>query len=140
MTSTPAARAVIARRRAEQRDLVALASAAVEIAARTLDVRAAVVFGSVARGDFHTASDVDLLVVADRAPPRYRDRLEAFFDAPSRVEPVVWTAAEYQVRLAKRDPIAVEANAVGVWLRGDPGVVAACTSRLAAGDGAAPVA
>jgi len=92
----------------------------VEAVAGLLDVRAAVVVGSVARGDFHSASDVDLLVVAEAPPEDYFERLRAFAAAPSRVEPVVWTPQEYASQRARRNPIAMEAEQDGVWLIGGP--------------------
>lgn len=86
-----------------------------------LDVRAAAVFGSVARGDFHTASDIDLLLVAETIPARAVDRLRVVgFPAGDGVEPVVWTSSEHAAQRARRNPIAVEADAVGIWLLGGP--------------------
>ncbi|MDQ3430831.1 MAG: nucleotidyltransferase domain-containing protein, partial [Actinomycetota bacterium] len=73
-----------------------------------LKVRDVVVFGSVARGDFHAASDVDVLVVALCLPDHPHERLAALGDYPARVEPVVWTAAEYAAQLARSNPIALE--------------------------------
>lgn len=77
-----------------------------------------VVFGSVARGDFHDASDIDVLIVADKLPARVLERNAAVGLAPSRVEFVVWTPDEFRQELARGNPIAVEAEERGVVLRG----------------------
>lgn len=85
-------------------------------------LRAAVVFGSVARGDYHEDSDIDLLVVAAALPARYPDRLRALgWPVPGRIEPVAWTPDEFAARRRAGDLIAVEAEERGVWLVGDPG-------------------
>jgi len=117
----PATRAVVAGRLAWRRRLL---SEAVPFVARldpSLDVRHAVVFGSVARGDFHDGSDVDLLVVAASLPSAYPDRLAAVgYPDGSRVQPVVWTPAEHDAQRRRSDLIAVEADRKGVWLIGGP--------------------
>ena len=66
--TTPAARAVIARRRAGREALLAPVGRFADDLDPALGVRAVVVLGSVARGDSHAASDVDVLVVADHLP------------------------------------------------------------------------
>lgn len=112
--------AVLERRRAERDRLLATARAFVAGLRETLDLRAAVVFGSVARGDFNVHSDVDLLLVVDGAPTDYWERLRGLGEVPGEVEPVVWTAPEWRTRRIRGDPIAVEAVGDGVWLVGDP--------------------
>ncbi|MDP9404993.1 MAG: nucleotidyltransferase domain-containing protein, partial [Actinomycetota bacterium] len=89
-----------------------------------LAVRAAIVLGSVARGDFHTWSDIDVLVVADALPPDPSARLDALgWPPPRRVEPMAWTTAEYRHQRQRRNPMVVEAERVGVWLRGSAGAL-----------------
>lgn len=76
------------------------------------------VFGSVARGDHHADSDVDVLVVADNLPDDYRDRLRALgWPPPPRVQPVAWTPAEWHHALTRGDPITTECTTTGLWLR-----------------------
>lgn len=117
---------VVARRRAERRQLIDKAALLAQGLDPGLGVRAVVVFGSVARGDFNAWSDVDTLVVASRLPLDYRERLDAIgWPPPMRVEPVVWTPQEYRRQRARRNPIAVEAEEVGVWLVGSPAAIAA---------------
>lgn len=117
---TPAAE-VLARRRARREALLDEARAFVLGLGPDLGVRAVVVYGSVARGDFNAWSDVDVLVVAERLPDDYRDRLAALgWPAPGPVEPLAWTPAEHARQRARRNPIAVEADDIGVWLVGSP--------------------
>lgn len=111
---------VVERRRRARARLVATAR---EFAGRldaTLSVRAVVIFGSVARGDFNDTSDIDVLVVAEQLPARATDRLAALGEYPSIVEPVVWTPDEWAARRRRGDPIVAEALDAGIWLAGDP--------------------
>lgn len=119
VTPTPA-HVVIARRRAARAHLLGLAQAFADELNPEIGVVGVVVFGSVARGDFHEESDIDVLVVATRLPGDPRDRLRALGDWPGRLEPVVWTPEEYRHQHSRGNPIAVEAEAEGVWVRGAP--------------------
>jgi predicted nucleotidyltransferase len=116
--TTPAQ--VVRRRRAQRRELITMARAYADALPAAAGVRAVVVFGAVARGDFNDRSDVDVLVVADRLPARAPDRLAALGPTPPRVEVVAWTPAEWRSERARGNPITAEAAAAGVWLRGDP--------------------
>jgi len=111
---------IIGRRRAEQARLVERAERFATDLEPGLGIRAVVVFGSVARGDFNVWSDVDVLVVADELPVAALDRLRALGPPRARVHPVAWTAAEFRNALTKSNPIAVEAAGRGIWLRGAP--------------------
>lgn len=112
-------RAVVRRRREWRDRLIAEAAGFVARLDPALEPQRAVVFGSVARGDFHDDSDIDLLVVAARLPAVYPERLAAVgYPDGSRVEPVVWTPGEHANRRARGDLIAVEADERGVWLLG----------------------
>ncbi len=111
---------IIDRRRAEQARLVEQGERFAAQLDPALGIRAVVVFGSVARGDFNVWSDIDVLVVADELPPRRLDRLRALGSRPAPVQPVAWTPAELRRELARSNPIAVEAMERGVWLRGGP--------------------
>lgn len=73
-----------------------------------------VLFGSVARGDYSAASDIDILVVKDsraRLPQRISEALELCWDAglPLPVEPLVYTPDEYARLVAEENPLVVEA-------------------------------
>ena len=85
----------------------------------SLGVRAVVIFGSVARGDFNVWSDVDVLVVADHLPDRWPERLALLWAGrPARLCPLGWTPEEYRGQLARRNPIAVEASERGIVVGG----------------------
>ncbi|MGI8576094.1 MAG: nucleotidyltransferase domain-containing protein [Egibacteraceae bacterium] len=114
------AEAVLRRRRAERAALIARGQTFAQGLSAELQVRAVVLHGSVARGDFNVWSDVDVLVVADALPERFLDRLDALAPWPPRIQPVAWTPAEWRQRSARRDPIAVTVCRHGVWLAGAP--------------------
>jgi predicted nucleotidyltransferase len=112
------AQQIVARRRRERVRLLAQADAYVDGLDGACDIRAVVVFGSVARGDFNDGSDVDVLVVAGRLPARAPDRLHALGPIPPAVEVVAWTPGEWRAERARGNPIATEAVTDGVWLVG----------------------
>ncbi|MBI2169004.1 MAG: nucleotidyltransferase domain-containing protein [Actinobacteria bacterium] len=116
---------VIERRRHEREELLDRARAFTNQLGPELGVRAVVVYGSVARGDFNIWSDVDVVVVADHLPVRSIDRWGVLGDRPGGVEPLAWTPAEWLGQVDRGNPIATEAIESGVWLRGSPADVSA---------------
>lgn len=116
--------AVRARRRTDRADRLQRARLWSDQLPRALGLRAVVVFGSVARGDFHDESDIDVLVIAEHLPPDPVARqLVIGSPAPGGIEAVAWTPDEWRVR-EDRDPIGIEAVEVGVWLVGAPQLLA----------------
>lgn len=108
----------LATRRAVERDrLIAVAAEYLARLGDGLVVDRAVVVGSVARGDFNAWSDVDLVVVAAELPAQHLERYALLGRLPPRLEVVLWTTAEWARALERRNPLAVEAVARGVWLR-----------------------
>ncbi len=81
-----------------------------------LGVQAVVVVGSVARGDFNRWSDVDTVVVAEGFADSLLARLAQLGARPAGVEPAAWRPEEGRARLARSDPMAVEAVDRGVWI------------------------
>lgn len=116
--SRSAVRRVLDRRRAERAALVERARRFAEALDPKLGVRAVIVFGSVARGDFHDSSDIDVLIVADDLPERVLERNAAVGLPPPRVEFVAWTPDEWRRERDRGNPIAVEANDHGLVLQG----------------------
>jgi predicted nucleotidyltransferase len=110
----------IERRRRELQELRVLARDYVAGLAGRLPVRAAAIAGSVARGDFNVWSDVDVVIVSDALPERIPDRgLVLVQDAPGRVQPVGYTAVEFEQAFRRGDRLAREAVEAGVVLLGD---------------------
>ncbi len=75
-----------------------------------------VLFGSYARGDFHAASDVDLLVVVDAAADCLERGLEfrrAIGEERLAVEAHIYTAAEYARMKEAENPLILQAEREG---------------------------
>lgn len=116
---------MLARRQGEREALVERARRFVQDLDTHLGVRAAVVVGSVARGDFNRWSDVDVILIADGLGGTLLERLERLGPRPGLVEPFAWQAEEWRARLARGDPMAVEAVKAGIWLLGSPSALEA---------------
>ena len=114
---------VLSRRRAERQALLDRARRFVEGLDAGLRVQAVVVVGSVARGDFNRWSDVDTVVVAEGFADSLLDRLAQLAPRPAGVELAAWRPEEGKKRLARADPMAVEAVNRGIWLVGSPSVL-----------------
>jgi predicted nucleotidyltransferase len=108
-------RAIVDRRRAEQSAAFEAARRYAQRLASRIELETVVVFGSYARGDFNTWSDVDVLVISDQLPEAARSRMDLLWRyVDDGVSPVGWTASELQVRRQMGDPIATESDAVGM--------------------------
>ena len=114
---------LLARRNREREELVSRAVGWVEELRSEVDLRAAAVFGSVARGDFNRWSDVDLLLVVGGIEGGPVERADRVSPRPPRVQPVIWTPAEAREALRRENPIAVEAAEAGEWLLGSPEIL-----------------
>jgi len=73
-----------------------------------------ILFGSVARGDYSGASDIDLIVVKEtdaRLPQRIAEALDycARAGTPLPVEPLVYTPAEFARMVTEENPLITEA-------------------------------
>ncbi len=109
----------VGRRRVERDERLAQARRwAHELGGRMPELVAAVVVGSVARGDFNRWSDLDVLVVVESLPDRWLARCEALAPLPPGLQPIAWTPDELTARRRRRDPITVEADTVGVTVWG----------------------
>lgn len=84
-------------------------------------VRLAFVFGSVARGTQGPGSDVDLLVLGDAGFGELAQALYPLHEALGReVNPVLYGAAEFRERLARREAFAQELmQSPRLWVKGD---------------------
>lgn len=119
MAEIGSVQAVAARRRRERAAAIDVARRYAVTLAEDIPVVAVVVFGSYARGDFNTWSDIDVLVISDALPTGFRERIDVLWrHRPPGLEPVGWTVAEHAERRRRRDPIATEADAAGVVVLG----------------------
>lgn len=106
-------------RRAEQGRRLAAARSYVDGLARRLPIDAAVVAGSVARGDFNVWSDVDVVVVSDGLPDGGRERAAVLAEGScGGIEPHGYTSAEFCRALERGDRLACEALERGIVLAG----------------------
>jgi len=97
-----------------------LAREYVERLSARIEVEAAVVVGSVARGDFNVWSDVDVIVVAEALPARTPDRLALLLqDAPPRVQPIGFSQSELEEAKRRSNRLVLEAIEHGVVLTGE---------------------
>jgi hypothetical protein len=110
---------IVHRRRIERERLIDEARSYVDRLAARLDVLAAAVVGSVARGDFNVWSDVDVVVVCRTLPERPPDRAAALADpAAHRIQALGFTPEEFVRARARGNRAAVEVLRDGVILRG----------------------
>ncbi|MEN3009614.1 MAG: nucleotidyltransferase domain-containing protein [Candidatus Bipolaricaulaceae bacterium] len=89
--------------------------------AEKLRPQAVILFGSLARGDIHEGSDVDLMVIADFQEP-FLDRIKLLLDLNDGIglplEPVGYTPEEFQEMVAKGNRFAQEVLRTGHVLFG----------------------
>ncbi len=109
-------------RRAPKRDqleLIGTAERYVEDLAERVDLLAAVVAGSVARGDFNVWSDIDVIVVSQELPARLPERLGFLLEgAPPGIQTAGFTPEELRLAFARRNRLVLEAVERGIVLRG----------------------
>ena len=106
-------------RYAERERLIALAHAYVEQLSTRVTPLAAIVAGSVARGDFNVWSDVDVVIVARELPTRALDRISLLTaDAPAGVQPIGYTPAELAKERRRGNELVRSALSDGIVLVG----------------------
>lgn len=89
---------------------------------REVNPRAVVLFGSVARGDSGLGSDADILIISDRIPENFDDRLRLLYEmnrSMAPIEPLGYTPKEFELMLKRRHPTALYALADGLPLHDD---------------------
>ncbi|HAI85874.1 MAG TPA: nucleotidyltransferase [Firmicutes bacterium] len=115
------------KRQAQRLMLIDLARVYVERVASRDDepirVAAAAVIGSVARGDFNPASDIDVIIVSEGLPDSPLARADLLYrDVGPGIEPKAFTRDEFERMVARRNPLAIAALTEGVVIL-DPGGV-----------------
>lgn len=80
-----------------------------------LDPVKVILFGSFARGDYHEASDIDLLVIKETDVPFLRRGLEVLeaIDARVHIEPFVYTPQEVKQMVDDQNPLILDALSEG---------------------------
>jgi predicted nucleotidyltransferase len=75
-----------------------------------------ILFGSFARGDYHAASDVDLLIVKDTLRPFVERSADVWRMCPSRltIEPLVYTPDEFARMVQQGNPLISTALQEGI--------------------------
>ena len=80
-----------------------------------LEIIEAYDIGSVARGDFNDASDIDVVIIAKNLPKNPLERMKLLYEnIPALIEPKAYTEQEFSKLLQKGNPIAVECNKLGI--------------------------
>jgi predicted nucleotidyltransferase len=114
---------LLAARRARRAELLDVAAAYAAALARRQGPLSAFVAGSVARGDFHPGSDIDVIVVARALPPQPLPRAALLHAvATGAIEPRGYTPPEWAALRARRVAWIEAALAEAVWLRDDLGL------------------
>lgn len=115
MTTSPETHPALRRRAQEQARLLEVARRYARRLADLVPIRWVVVAGSVARGDFHDGSDIDVLVLSDALPRHPLRRAELLFAAvEGGIEPKGLTLEEVDRELKRGNPLVVEALSRGV--------------------------
>lgn len=97
---------VLRRHKAQREERIATARTYAGRLRQRLGALTAWLYGSVAQGTFKDWSDIDVFIVAETLPSHPLQRNDLLYqDAPIGVEPKGWTKAEFESRLANRDPV-----------------------------------
>ncbi|MGB9795060.1 MAG: nucleotidyltransferase domain-containing protein [Caldisericum sp.] len=99
----------------KQKEYIEKARAYVINLSKKLEIIEAFVIGSIARGDFNEASDIDVVIIAKNLPAHPLKRMNLLYeDIPSLVEPKAYTLEEFQKLIQKKNPIAEEVQKKGI--------------------------
>ena len=105
---------ILEKRRRQREEWLTVARTYAEALRQKLGPLTAVVYGSVARGDFHLGSDVDLLIISEGLPDNPLVRMELLYaEVEPPLEPKGYIPAEFHALLARNQPAIREA-----WERG----------------------
>ncbi|MGD2248744.1 MAG: nucleotidyltransferase domain-containing protein [Candidatus Methanofastidiosia archaeon] len=98
-------KSVIQLRKKERKTLLKKAEKYLEKLEESLKPLSAIVFGSVSRGDFNDASDIDILVIAEGLPSHPLQRFDILL-APfiPGIDPKGYTPSEFERLRQKKDP------------------------------------
>lgn len=91
---------------------------------KSLNPRAILIYGSVAKGTFGVGSDIDLLVISDSLPSNFLNRLEVLSelnDTEAPLEPLGYTTTEVDkiIKTGKLNPTVLDVLENGLVLYDD---------------------
>ncbi|AGB19526.1 nucleotidyltransferase domain-containing protein [Thermoanaerobacterium thermosaccharolyticum] len=91
-----------------------------EIISNVLYPMCAIIIGSVARGDFNDNSDIDVIIISDKVPVNYKERMKLLYDHVfDAIEPKGYNTEEFKLLYFKKNPISVEAIEKGIVIHDD---------------------
>ena len=110
-------------RKKEREDLLEKAEHYLKLLRKKIGPLSAIVFGSVSRGDFNYASDVDVLVIAKELPSHPLRRIEILLSpwVPG-VDPKGYTPSEFEALKQKNNPFIQSILQEGIVLLDDLGI------------------
>lgn len=102
-------------RKLEREKVIRLAEKYFHRISRLISIRAGILYGSYARGDFHAGSDIDLIIIAEDLPEHPLDRWELLYSCISGgMEPKGYTVSEFLKLKGNRNPFILELLSEGV--------------------------
>ena len=117
-------KSVIHLRNRERKNLLEKAEKYLEKLRERLGPLSGIVFGSVSRGDFNEASDIDILVIAERLPTHPLRRLDALLDpCVPGVDPKGYTPSEFKKLREKGSPFVQLVLEEGIVLIDEIGIL-----------------
>jgi predicted nucleotidyltransferase len=84
--------------------------------------RAVILYGSMATGSYGIGSDIDMIVISEKLPKNFLERLSILFELNSTtapIEPLGYTPKEFLEMITRRHPTALYAVADGKALYDD---------------------
>ena len=109
---------ILKRRKDEQARLINEGYQYIDRLGKQIQNMTVVVYGSVARGDFHLGSDVDVVIISDELPVGIKERINLLYEPiPGIVEPIGYRCDEFLQMLSKRHLTAMGVLKDGVVIR-----------------------
>ncbi len=114
---------VIELRKKERKNLLEKAENYLKMLRARIGPLSGIVFGSVSRGDFNDASDVDILVIAEGLPSHPLRRIDILLSpwVPG-VDPKGYTPSEFEALKQKKNPFIQRILQEGIVLLDDTGI------------------
>ncbi|MCP8316880.1 MAG: nucleotidyltransferase domain-containing protein [archaeon] len=89
---------------------------------RKLKPRSIILYGSMAKGTYGVGSDIDLLIISDKLPHNFLNRLKLLNEinpTTAPIEALGYTTKEFEEMLRKKNPTAFDAIEEGIILYDD---------------------